>query len=138
MNSSDHLPGKANKANKDGKHYRILYIDDAPQVRNAFVFLYQTMGHEIDVAEDGPSGLQKVRQSDYEIVISDFTMPSMNGREVAAAVKAIRADTVVVLVTGWPLSQVPEIVEGEVAEDYLFEKPFTVAHLNEVIGGIER
>lgn len=135
MTSSDQRPGSANEG---AKHYRILYIDDAPQVRKAFVFLYETMGHEIDVAEDGPSGLQKVEQGEYDIVISDFTMPSMNGREVAAAVKAVRANTVVVLVTGWPLSQVPEVTAGEVVEDYLFEKPFTVAHLNEVIGGIER
>ena len=134
MNSSDQHPGGGSTT----KHCRILCIDDSPQVRNAFVFLYETMGHEIDVAEDGPSGIQKVQHGDYDIVVSDFTMPLMNGREVAAAVKAIRSDTIVVLVTGWPLSQVPDATEGQVVEDYLFEKPFSLAHLNEVIGGMER
>lgn len=135
MNSGDQLSRSDSRL---ARSYRLLYIDDSPSVRTAFATLYELLGHQVDVAEDGPSGLQKIQQTDYDIVISDFTMPLMNGREVAGAIKAIRSDTIVVLVTGWPLSQVAPDVGEEAMEDYLFQKPFTVAQLSEVISGIKR
>ena len=64
-----------------------------------------TQGHQVRVAEDGPAGLKELEQNDYAVVITDYSMPGMNGREVAASAKAMRPGVFVILLTGWPVEQ---------------------------------
>ena len=113
-------PGGASAA------YRILYIDDEPIVRRSMSMLLAALGHETDVAANGYAGIDQFKAQAYDVVISDFSMPGLTGRDVAAAIKALRPDTVVLLSTGWQTAQIAPALGEEAVEDGIIEKPVTI------------
>jgi len=66
---------------------RILIIDDDADQRNALGLLLRALGHEVQAAADGPSGLAAATAFKPEVVLLDFHMPLMTGYEAAAAMR---------------------------------------------------
>ena len=88
-------------------------------------------GYSVDTVETGQEALGLVRKNDYDFVFTDFKMPEMDGVEVTKAVKHMRPDVDVVLITGYASieSAVETMKHG--AMDYV-EKPFTADELTEL------
>src|SRR5262249_7889300 len=61
---------------------RILVVEDNRDAANALAMLLQLMGHEVQVAHDGPTALDLARANSPEVVLLDIGMPKMNGLEV--------------------------------------------------------
>ena len=84
---------------------RILVIDDDPVVLTTVQSTLEIDGHRVVAADGGRQGvdefLAKVGSEPYDVVITDLGMPYMDGRKVAAAVKAASPRTPVLLLTGW-------------------------------------
>jgi signal transduction histidine kinase/ActR/RegA family two-component response regulator len=85
---------------------RILLVDDDPLLVNSLRDILEGDGHLITVADGGQNGIdtfQAARQSKspFSVVITDLGMPYVDGRKVAAAVKAVAPSTPVILLTGW-------------------------------------
>jgi two-component system sensor histidine kinase and response regulator WspE len=72
----------ASKARK-----RVLIVDDSITVREVERQLLVNRGYEVDVAVDGIDGLNTIRGSRYDLVVSDVDMPRMNGLELVRAIK---------------------------------------------------
>lgn len=108
---------------------RILYIDDDEQVRDSTKWMLQTLGHRVDLAEDGPSGLSKFRESDYDLMITDLGMAGMDGSEVVRAIKEADPAFPIVLITGWPASDVAKRFSDKDRPDWIIEKPATLEDL---------
>lgn len=104
----------------------ILYIDDDEQVRDATKWMLQVLGHRVDLAEDGPSGLSKFREGGYDLVITDLGMARMDGSEVVRAIKETDPTFPVALITGWPASDVAKRFSDTVRPDWIIEKPATL------------
>ena len=66
---------------------RILIIDDERGIRNALKEILTDEGFEVDVAENGKTGLEAARQKAYDLIFSDIKMPEMDGIEVLKALK---------------------------------------------------
>lgn len=60
---------------------RILVIEDERQVREVLKQILEKAGYDVDVADDGCSGLERYRQSPADMVITDILMPNKNGLE---------------------------------------------------------
>ena len=85
---------------------RILLVDDDPLLIKALRDTLEADGHVITVADGGQSGIDtfhaaQQRGSPFSLVITDLGMPHVDGRKVAAAVKAAAPSTPVIMVTGW-------------------------------------
>jgi len=85
---------------------RILVVDDDPVLLKSLEDILQADGHMLTVADGGEAGIQAFRiaherGSPFDIVITDLGMPYVDGRTVAATVKALNASTPVILLTGW-------------------------------------
>ena len=84
---------------------RILLIDDDPVVLTTVQSTLEMDGHRVVALDGGPKGVAEFRAKadtePYDIVITDLGMPYMDGRKVAAAVKAASPQTPVLLLTGW-------------------------------------
>jgi nitrogen-specific signal transduction histidine kinase/ActR/RegA family two-component response regulator len=85
---------------------RILVVDDDERVLSAMRRILEADGHSVSVARGGQSGIdtfvEAIQRGDpFSCVITDLGMPHVDGRKVAAAVKASSACTPVLLVTGW-------------------------------------
>ena len=60
---------------------RALVVDDGAMNRN-FIKTYLTVnGFDVDTAEDGLLGLERVKKTKYDLIFSDVEMPNMNGLE---------------------------------------------------------
>ena len=69
------------------KRKRILVVDDSLTVRELERKLLDGAGYATDVAVDGMDGLNAVRSSDYDLVITDVDMPRLDGIELATLIK---------------------------------------------------
>jgi CheY-like chemotaxis protein len=110
---------------------RILAVDDEAIVLDSFRKILVIAGYSVDTVETGPEAVGLVRKNDYDFVFTDFKMPEMDGVEVTKAVKHLRPDVDVVLITGYASieSAVETMKHG--AMDYV-EKPFTADELTEL------
>lgn len=64
---------------------KILIIEDELPLREAFAFLLQSEGYEVEVAENGKIGLEKLKSFHPDIILLDLLMPVMNGIEFLKA-----------------------------------------------------
>ena len=72
---------------------RILLVEDyAPNILVATTFL-ETFGYTVDVAENALSAIEKIKHTDYAIVLMDVQMPGMNGFEATQQVRAYERQT---------------------------------------------
>jgi PAS domain S-box-containing protein len=69
--------------------FRILIIDDIPDIAEILSSLLRYLGHEVITACSGPEGIAKAKEFHPEVVICDIGLPGMNGYEVA---KSLRSD----------------------------------------------
>ncbi len=78
----------------------ILVIDDERPIRNTLKEVLEYEKHEVDVAEDGLTGLELLKTKNYDIVLCDIKMPQMDGMEVLTKIIEERYDTQVIMITG--------------------------------------
>jgi CheY-like chemotaxis protein len=109
---------------------RILAVDDEPVILDGFRKILVLAGYSVDTVESGPEALSLVRARDYDFVFTDLKMPEMDGAEVVKAVKHLRPDVDVAVITGFGTieSAVATLQYG--ALDYV-QKPFTEDELVE-------
>jgi CheY-like chemotaxis protein len=80
---------------------RILVVDDEDMVRQTLVDILESLGYEVVGAEGGSAGLKHLDERAADIVLTDLSMPEMDGWTFARHVKSSHPDTPVVLVTGY-------------------------------------
>jgi len=85
---------------------RILVVDDDPMLIKSLRDFLEQDGHLVTVAEGGQKGIETftaalAHRAPFAVVITDLGMPYVDGRKVAASVKAASARTPVILLTGW-------------------------------------
>ena len=64
------------------EHMRILVIDDEPIVCSSCERVLRDEGHEVDTVSSGADGLNLLRQTEYDLVITDIKMPVVSGMEI--------------------------------------------------------
>ncbi len=81
-------------------HATILLVDDEPGLRKVLGIALTDLGYEVIMAPDGREALRLFEVRLPPIVLSDVKMPGMNGIELLQAIKRIRSDTEVIMITG--------------------------------------
>ncbi len=106
-----------------GDEKRVLVCDDEPHIREPVAIFLRQNGFEVTTAVDGKDGLAKFEKGDFFLVISDINMPNMTGIELLQAVRRLRPETDVVMITGnVDLDYAIQAIK-QGAYDY-FRKPF--------------
>lgn len=67
---------------------RIVVIEDSQDVRTMMCALLKALGHVVQAAEDGPSGIESIRQFAPDVALIDIGLPLMDGYEVARHLRA--------------------------------------------------
>jgi CheY-like chemotaxis protein/anti-sigma regulatory factor (Ser/Thr protein kinase) len=88
------------------RQLRILLVDDDPMLIKSLRDILEQDGHVVTVAEGGQQGIEAfaaalAHGTPFSIVITDLGMPYVDGRKVAASIKAASARTPVIMLTGW-------------------------------------
>jgi len=115
----------------------ILVVEDDDAIRNNITRLLKLEGYDIDSAINGALGLERAHQVRPDVVISDVSMPEMDGFQLLEAIRADKAlaSTSVMLLTA--LDDRASMRRGMTlgADDYL-AKPFTRVELLEALQGL--
>lgn len=67
--------------------YKILVVDDDPDIQNALITILEAKDYEIVTANDGIEGLAKLREEKPDLMILDLLMPKMDGFSVCKELK---------------------------------------------------
>lgn len=106
---------------------RILVVDDEPQIRRVLQRSLATRGYQVQVAPGGQEALDVFRRWSPDLIITDLSMPQVNGLELCHRVRAIsRVPIIVLSVKGEERIKVEALDAG--ADDYV-TKPFGMDEL---------
>ena len=114
---------------------RILVVDDEPLVCDAVKMMLTFDGHDVETASNGKDALAIFDQGKFDIVITDFAMPTMKGDELAAAIKSRSPNQPVVMITAY--AEMLQTSGNPMAGvDYMISKPFLLDNLREAIAKV--
>lgn len=111
---------------------RILVLEDEPQIREMLVDALRRAGHRVEFAADGLAGLARFQGGEFDVVLTDLSLPERSGLDVARAVKRMRAGTPVVLITGWGHLLDPTLL-SESGVDLTLVKPFRLERVLSIL-----
>lgn len=80
----------------------ILVVDDDSDVLEMADCFFKEAGVEVHCVESGSRALEKIREKNYAVMLTDYNMPVMNGLELAEKVKVIAPQTRIIMATGHP------------------------------------
>ncbi len=102
----------------------ILVIDDDEAIRLLFKETLEDLGHRVITAGTAAEGLELVKQQDFALVFLDLKMPGMDGAEFFRQIKTIRPKLPVIIITGYPDSDIMAraLAEGPFG---VMNKPFS-------------
>ncbi len=117
MNSFDEL-----------KQVKTLLVDDDELIRDSLSMAFQNKGCFMRAAESAEEGLQAIKEEQFDIIISDFRLPGMNGLDFLKMATATHPAAVNILITAYRDEYMfSEAIKMGVTE--FIEKPFSVKAL---------
>ncbi len=110
----------------------VLVVDDEPLMRTFLKRALEPMAGKVAEASNATGALEAIQNSDYDIILSDISMPDASGLDLLAMAKQSQWDVGFILITGRVLvEQVIDALRLQ-ASDFLL-KPFTIEALTEAV-----
>jgi two-component system KDP operon response regulator KdpE len=117
----------SSSGHRAGEHRRILIVDDEPQITRVLRTSLDAHGYDLRVANDGETALEIAKDWAPDLVITDLSMPNMDGLELCRRFRTkSRAPIIVLSVKGEERTKVQALDAG--ADDYV-TKPFGISEL---------
>jgi two-component system, cell cycle sensor histidine kinase and response regulator CckA len=110
---------------------KILVVDDNKFLRIVVSKMLLRLGYEVLSADSGENGLSICLKNKFDIVLSDYEMPGMDGVAFACSIKKSSPRTRVVIMTGAGKETV--LSRKTTAVDEVILKPFTLAEIGQTI-----
>lgn len=119
---------------------KILIIEDEAAIRRVLtkILSEESDTYKVDEAEDGLQGLEKIKNEDYDLVLCDIKMPKMDGEEVLEAVKKIKPEIPMVMISGHGDLETAVNTMRLGAFDYISKPPDLNRLLNTVRNALDR
>ncbi len=111
---------------------RILIVDDEKAIRATMAMALDSVKYEIDVAENGLQAIERLNKISYDLIITDYSMPEMDGLEMISIITSKYPNLPVLMITAQ--ESVPDMLKGKKAS--FFPKPFKVIELQKRVRGI--
>jgi EAL domain-containing protein (putative c-di-GMP-specific phosphodiesterase class I)/ActR/RegA family two-component response regulator len=112
---------------------RVLLVDDDPAIRRDYGKVLRRLGFDVAVASDGQDAIQQMHGGAFDLIVSDLSMPRMDGLEFLRAVRHHDLDIPVVLMTG-DCNLESAIAAVEYGALRYLPKPVDIDKLAEVVG----
>ena len=108
--------------------YKILIVEDEPNIRMGLTDNLQFEGYTVDIAEDGEMGLKMILKGRYDLVILDVMMPKMSGFDICRTVRSKNIQVPIVLLTAKG-EEIDKVLGLELGADDYITKPFSLREL---------
>lgn len=109
---------------------QILVVDDEPLVLRSVTLLLLSAGYSVEAVTSGPDALACVEQGDFDLVVTDWKMPLMQGDCVAREIRKRQPHVPILLLTGSILETPPA------GFDAVVYKPFSSEGLRQVVSSL--
>jgi CheY-like chemotaxis protein len=109
---------------------RILVADDEELLRACLRMMLELEGHQVTEARNGAEALDLFKSGEFDLVITDFEMPVMQGDELAVSIKLLSPSLPVLMVTGSGRAR----PDARNPVDAVLSKPFNVGELHDALG----
>jgi CheY-like chemotaxis protein len=106
---------------------RILVIEDDQNVREVVIALLASFGYDCQTAADGRSGLVRLGEDAWDLVLTDLAMPEVSGWELVDAIRQQAPTVPIVVMTG--LRDPAVLLRARDCRVRVIEKPFYVSTL---------
>jgi response regulator RpfG family c-di-GMP phosphodiesterase len=111
---------------------KILIVDDDPVVREVLSDIMMYIGGlKTDFATNGFEGIEKCRENEYDMVLTDLRMPKLSGMDFLKEIKRMDPSLPVVIITGYPTMDTAISAMREGASDFI-TKPFKIDTVSSV------
>ena len=119
---------------------KILIIEDEAAIRRVLtkILSEENDSYKVEEAEDGLQGVEKVKNEDYDLILCDIKMPKMDGVEVLEAVKKIKPEIPMVMISGHGDLETAINTMRLGAFDYISKPPDLNRLLNTVRNALDR
>jgi len=114
---------------------KILVVDDDIGIREVLFALLEKERYYVELASNTEDALEKIKETAFDLIISDIRMPGMDGFELLEKIRTMNVDAAVMFITGYGTvnDAVAAMKLGVV--DYI-EKPFDLGQLKKLVSQI--
>uniref|UniRef100_A0A832DH62 Response regulator transcription factor n=1 Tax=Ignavibacterium album TaxID=591197 RepID=A0A832DH62_9BACT len=107
---------------------KILIVEDEPNMRLGLKDNLEFEGYNVELAEDGEDGLNKILDNKYDLIILDVMMPKISGFDVCKNARKSGVTTPIILLTAKG-EEIDKVLGLELGADDYVTKPFSVREL---------
>ena len=111
------------------KQLNALIVDDEPYIRDSMAEYFSLSGINVSLASNGKEALSFIKETQFDFIITDFSMPEMNGYELIKNIKSDFSSNVenVILMSGG--SELDDLSKAILIADWFIEKPVNLEFL---------
>ncbi len=113
----------------------VLVVDDDHRALVAVASILEAEGHDVDTADSGGDALDKLLVQTFDVIVTDRAMPGMNGDQLASAVKLVKPDVGVIMLTGFG-DMMETAGERPQDVDKVVSKPVSISALREALAEV--
>lgn len=110
---------------------RILLVEDEVTVRAVAERALVRQGYEVTTAADGEEGLEAIGRGEFDLVVSDVVMPSMDGPAMAREIRALKPDLPFLFMSGYAEEHLRR--EIDIPNMHFLAKPFSVQQIADAV-----
>ena len=111
-----------------------MVVDDNQDLSANLLDVLLEKGYHGIAANDGETAIQRARENKFDFILLDMNLPNMNGLETYQAIRNIRPEVVVIIITGYKKKMEDLIEQAQKANAYAcLEKPLNMDRLQELI-----
>ncbi|MDD4197697.1 MAG: sigma-54 dependent transcriptional regulator, partial [Syntrophorhabdaceae bacterium] len=110
----------------------VLIVEDDTKLRNALKEIMTREGYAVDATESGDIAVSMIKDTVYDLVITDLKLPGIDGMDVLRSVQKLARDTSVIIITAYATVDTAVEAMKEGAEDYI-AKPFNLDEIRLIV-----
>ncbi len=116
---------------KISKKLKLLHAEDDEIISSICSYIFEEYFESSDIAMDGQIALDMFHENDYDLIITDFDMPKINGLDLIKEIRKVNKKIPIMILSGY----LQEFLLSKVKEENVFyvKKPFDPDHLIKVI-----
>jgi two-component system response regulator PilR (NtrC family) len=112
----------------------VMVVDDEENIREVLSSYLKSLGYSVVSAVDGEDALSKFKRGNFDLIVSDLLMPTVDGLELLKKIREQDRNVIFLMITGYPSIETAVEAIKKGAYDYI-TKPF---HMEDVKIRIER